>query len=331
MSSTRAQACVRVSIARSILVCLKPKKGTNIDIEIGTQTCQLIPAQIGHSKVLLLDTPGFDDTIRSDSEILTEIARILAAQYELGVQLKGIVYMQRITDIRMTGSSLKTFQIFQKICGETALKNVLLITSRWGEVEASLGSSRERELRDDFWAYMLGKGSNMSRFHGDRQSAISLIGQVLVKDGVVLELQRELVDGGKRLNETSAGAFLSDDLETLKVKYREELAGLERLKKELVENDRTMKRQIERDWAREQARLLNAEKQQVSLQAPVGVEVQATIQQTSAGSKSDALLRAGLGLLPTILSVLGMFVGIPSGTFETLASWIPGFTGLQNC
>jgi len=281
---------------------------------------------------LLLDTPGFDDTTRSDSEILAEIARILAAQYELGVQLKGIVYMQRITDIKMTGSSMKTLQIFQKICGETALRNVLLITSRWGEVEESLGASRERELRDDFWAYMLGKGSRLSRFHGDRQSAITLVGQVLVQDSVVLDLQHELVDKGKRLNETSAGAFVNDDLETLKSQYRDELAGLERLKRELVENDRAMKRQIQQDWAREQDRLVSAEKQQVSLQAPVGVEVQRSIRQASAGRRSwlgRGLLRGSLELLPDILSILGMFVGIPSGTFETLASWIPGFTGME--
>jgi hypothetical protein len=44
-----------------------------------------VPASIGKSKVLLIDTPGFDDTMRTDSEILTEIARILPAQYELGV------------------------------------------------------------------------------------------------------------------------------------------------------------------------------------------------------------------------------------------------------
>ena len=282
---------------------------------------------------MLLDTPGFDDTTRSDSEILAEIARILAAQYELGVQLKGIVYMQRITDIRMTGSSMKTFQIFQKICGETALKNVLLITSRWGEVEESLGASRERELRDEFWAYMLGKGSRMSRFHGDRQSAITLVGQVLVQDSVVLELQRELVDNGKRLNQTSAGSFVNDDLETLKSQYRDQLASLESLKQELVENDRAMKRQIQKDWAREQDRLASAEEQQVSLQAPVGVEVQRAIQQALAGSGPRSgrdLIQCGLGLLPTVLGVLGMFVGIPPGTFEMLARWIPGFTGLED-
>ncbi|KAH0368177.1 hypothetical protein KCU65_g4235, partial [Aureobasidium melanogenum] len=111
-----------------------------------TQECQLIPIDLGHSQFLLLDTPGFDDTNRSDTEVLSEIARILAAQYEIGVQLKGIIYLQRITDIKMSGSSMKTLQIFQRICGETALTNVLLVTTRWSEIEESLGASREQDL-----------------------------------------------------------------------------------------------------------------------------------------------------------------------------------------
>jgi predicted GTPase len=77
-----------------------------------------VPVSIGHSKLLLIDTPGFDDSERTDTEILTEIARILSAQYELGVQLKGVIYIHRITDIRYARSSVKTFEIFKKICGD---------------------------------------------------------------------------------------------------------------------------------------------------------------------------------------------------------------------
>jgi ethanolamine ammonia-lyase large subunit len=150
----------------------------------------LIPVEIGGSKVLLIDTPGFDDTQRTDSEILTEIARILSAQYDLGVQLKGVIYIHRITDIRYGRAAIKTFEIFKKICGKEALKNVLLITSRWDGIDSALGAERERQLKDNFWAYMAGHGSNISRFHGDRSSAISLVSQLLCREVVVLQIQR---------------------------------------------------------------------------------------------------------------------------------------------
>jgi hypothetical protein len=46
----------------------------------------------------------------------------------------------------------------------------------------------------------------MSRFHGDRSSAVGLVSQLICKDTVVLEIQRELVDYGKQLDQTTAGA-----------------------------------------------------------------------------------------------------------------------------
>jgi hypothetical protein len=276
----------------------------------------LIPVNVGNSKLLVLDTPGFDDNARTDSEILIEIARVLSAQYELGVKLKGIVYIHRITDIRYSGSAVKTFEVFKKICGEEALKNVLLVTSRWAEVDAVVGADRERQLRDKFWSFMLSKGSKMSRFHGDRTSAISLVSQLVSKDSVVLELQKELIDEGKQLNETTAGSYVSDDVEKLKKMYNKELADLERLKQELRDDDRKMKRKIQKEWEVEQRRLRQAYEDELNLQKRVGKDVQAEI----AGKKSSGLFSA-LPILPVAVGLLGALVGVPSSVTDMLVSW----------
>ncbi|KAL1614554.1 hypothetical protein SLS56_012062, partial [Neofusicoccum ribis] len=245
-----------------------PEAHAHKPYQIGTRECKLIPVEIGNSKALLLDTPGFDDTTRTDSDILSEIATVLAAQYELGVQLKGIIFMQRITDIKMTGSSMKTLQIFKKIVGDAALRNVLLITSRWAGLDEGLGAARERQLREEFWAYMLAKGSTMSRFHGDRHSAIALVAQILIQDNIVLDLQRELVDSGMRLNETAAGSFANDDLEALKVQLQQEIAELESFKRDFAGSDQFMRNQVQKDCNEKQAWLQNAREQQVRLEAP---------------------------------------------------------------
>ncbi|KAL8798870.1 MAG: hypothetical protein Q9182_006326 [Xanthomendoza sp. 2 TL-2023] len=268
------------------------------------------------SKVLVIDTPGFDDSSRPDSEILTEIARLLAAQYELGVQLKGVIYIHRITDIRYSRSAIKIFEIFKKICGDRAMKNNLLVTSRWSEVDQALGSDRERQLKEKFWSYMLNKGSNMSRFHGDRDSAISLVSQLLSKDTVVLELQEELVDRGKNLDETAAGVYVSDNLEKMKQKYQEEISALARLRQELLDHDKAARRQLQRDWEAEQNRLREANEQQVSLQKPVGTQVRKEIKEKKSG------LSTLLSFVPAAISIMGMFVGIPPGVTEIFTSWI---------
>ncbi|KAH7081490.1 P-loop containing nucleoside triphosphate hydrolase protein [Paraphoma chrysanthemicola] len=285
------------------------------ELDSCTQECQLVPVSIGSSKVLLIDTPGFDDTARTDSEILTEIARLLSAQYELGVQLKGVIYIHRITDIRYSRSSVKTFEIFRKICGETALENVLLVTSRWHEVDGSTGADRERQLKEKFWAYMLGHGSSISRFHGDRPSAVSLVSQLLCRDTVVLQLQKELVDEGKQLDDTVAGSYVSNSLEKLKQQYQDELGSLERLKQDLLDHDRAMKRQLQQDWEKESALLRQAQNDQVSLQRAVGTEVRQEIHQKKSG------LSKVLPFVPVAISVLCAFCGIPPGVVDIFSGW----------
>lgn len=278
--------------------------------------------QIGPSKVLLVDTPGFDDTERTDAEILDEIARILSAQYQLGVQLKGVIYVHRITDVRYSRSAVKTFEVFKKICGDDALKNVLLVTSKWAEVEPVLGSDRERQLKQKFWSYMIERGSNMSRFHGDRDSAVSLISQLLCKDTVVLELQSELVDRGKRLDQTAAGGYVSDKIDGLKKQYEDELDSLERMKAELRENDRAMRRQYQEDLEDEKAKLERLQQEKVTLQHPVGSEVRQEINKAQKKRSGLAIL---LPFIPTAIGIIGMFVGIPSGVTDLLASWCEDF------
>jgi hypothetical protein len=221
----------------------------------------------------LIDTPGFDDTWRSDSEILTEIAGFLSTQYQLGMELKGVIYIHRITDARYSQSAAKTFEIVQKICGERAWQNVLLVTSLWTEVNPEMGAGREFELKTYIWDYMLARGSIMSRFYGDRDSAIALVIRLLCKNPIVLELQKELVDEGKRLDETSAGLYINDNLEKLKKRYEQDLASLEKLRRELLKSDPAMNPMIQRDLEDELARLRQAQEQQVSLQRPVSSEV----------------------------------------------------------
>ncbi|GAP91960.2 putative p-loop containing nucleoside triphosphate hydrolase protein [Rosellinia necatrix] len=227
-----------------------------------TQQCTPIPVSVGGTKALIIDTPGFDDSNRKDSEILTEIAKLLAGQHALGVQLKGIIYIHRITDNRYAGSAIKTFEVFKRICGINAMRNVVLVTSRWGDVDESTGAARERELREQFWAYMLGHGSSLCRYHGDSGSARAITAQILVKENVLLQLQDEMANEGKNLDETAAGSYVSDGLSEQRAKFEKELRDLETLRSQLREDDRIMGRQIQADMRLRSGNLKDAEKQQ---------------------------------------------------------------------
>lgn len=70
---------------------------------------------------------------------------------------------------------------------------------------------------------MVFQGSEMARFHSDRDSAASLVAGLLDKSqSIVLALQRELVEEGKTLSQTSAGAIVNDDLTEMKQQYQQQ-------------------------------------------------------------------------------------------------------------
>ncbi|ORY19538.1 P-loop containing nucleoside triphosphate hydrolase protein [Clohesyomyces aquaticus] len=286
--------------------------------DLASCKCAAVPVTVGRTKVLLVDTPGFDEAKRSDSEILSEIAEILSAQYAVGVELKGIIYLHRITDIRFTRGAVKTLDIFKKICGDLALKNVLLVTSRWGEVDEDLGSKRERELRENFWAYMLHKGSTLTRFHGDKPGAAALMSQLLSKDTVVLDLQRDLVDEGRNLDQTSAGQYVDDGLEKKMREYERAIADLDQMKRELMEEDRAMKRRIQQDCADEKARLQKTEGERENLRRPVGSEVQVKIK----GKRSG--IYKYLPFIPAVVGLMSTFVRFPGGAYDQFIAWLEG-------
>jgi hypothetical protein len=174
----------------------------------------------------LVDTPGFDDTNRSDTDVLTEIATWMEKTYHHGMLLTGIIYIHRITDKRITGSSMKNLRLFRKLCGENNMGNVVLVTSMWENVDPAEGVDHERELcgTGSFWGTMLMQGASAVRYNNNRVKALEIILDIVKKSPVALKIQTELVDEGIALIDTDAGVCVNEELLKLQRKHEEELA-----------------------------------------------------------------------------------------------------------
>ncbi|KAJ3513210.1 hypothetical protein NLJ89_g3074 [Agrocybe chaxingu] len=183
----------------------------------------------GRNTLVLVDTPGFDDTTRSDMEILTMIADWLQKTYKGGVKLAGIIYVHRITDNRMGGTPHRNLRMFGELCGENAAGRVALVTTMWDKLkEMKVGEARENELRANYWKMMIERDATTHRFRNSREDAFNIVMHLLRKqsDAEAVLLQQELVDFHRRLNETQAGRTLYSDLQNLLSRQKETLSAL---------------------------------------------------------------------------------------------------------
>ncbi|KAF8423556.1 P-loop containing nucleoside triphosphate hydrolase protein [Tirmania nivea] len=206
------------------------------DIQIGTRlrscTKFIQPAYMeykdadgGKYDVFLVDTPGFDDTEMSDTDVLYRFAEWLQLQAQNQLKLSGLIYLHRITDNRMSGSATRNLNMMLKLVGEANLKNVVLVTSRWEMI--NLEEAEEREQLDllgpdGFWYDMVNLGATSARYDGTVTAAHTIIERLIRQSPTYLRIQDELRQG-IGLKETAAGQEVIGQLEKDAIKREQEL------------------------------------------------------------------------------------------------------------
>jgi hypothetical protein len=88
-----------------------------------------LPGQ--NRRIHLIDTPGFNDTNRSDIETLSMLASYLGASYANVVSIHGILIIHPITDNRMSGSTMRNVEMMKKMCGWASYQNLVVAPTMW--------------------------------------------------------------------------------------------------------------------------------------------------------------------------------------------------------
>lgn len=160
----------------------------------------------------LIDTPGFDDSGRSDKETLQELAYWLATAHQRGIRLSGIIYVHRITDIRLQGSAWRGLRALKGICGDQNLRNVVIATTMWDRLAAehvSTAFARHEQLRKKINGEIGAHGGMIVALKADDNAAIELVEQIVRQNSrTTLAFQTQLVDQDIPLDETDAGRIL---------------------------------------------------------------------------------------------------------------------------
>ncbi|KAJ3466137.1 hypothetical protein MRS44_006795 [Fusarium solani] len=243
--------------------------------------------------ITVVDTPGFDDTNRPQGEILAEITEFLATQHELGVPLRGVLYLHKITDNKMTGSSLTYLNLLRSLVGEDALGNVVLVTNMWNKLrdeDRGQALRREQELVNNYWGPMQRKGSYVVQFDGTTDSAFGLIYQLAVHLGHLGggDLARKLGNDIK---------FYQDKVAQLQGQLEDELRTPRRNGERI--------RRLQEDKARMEEQLKIATKSMERMRVRPSSSIRQRLKQALKGRKQDAalVLAAVLNLTLTVVQL----------------------------
>ncbi|KAK3942603.1 hypothetical protein QBC46DRAFT_255873, partial [Diplogelasinospora grovesii] len=185
-----------VTVGHDLQACMFRASGVSFSLQIPQYNSQ-------HTYVYLVDTPGFDDTNRSDTEVLKDIAAWLNESYKEKVILRGILHLYRITDPRTQGSARRNLCMSKKLCGPEALKNVLLVTPPFQFTGVSNASS----------------GRTGAACSGRERP---------------LELQVDMVDIRLALSDTKAGQEIERAIAKAKQKFQKEISDLKKQMKEAL-------------------------------------------------------------------------------------------------
>ncbi|KAF8602528.1 hypothetical protein BDV93DRAFT_443727 [Ceratobasidium sp. AG-I] len=188
-------------------------------------------------RVVLIDTPGFDDNEVSDVGTLKRIAAFMSETYGVGQRLTGIVYLHRIVDNRMGGATARTFNLFRRMCGTDTLKNVVIATNMWSSPPTSSEVNRERQLKEEFFRPALDEGARMvRRANPGRDAAHDVIRMLLGQTPRPASLRREIADARREIQ---------DLIQQREQRAAAELAKLAEYEKEKEAEVGSLRREIE--------------------------------------------------------------------------------------
>lgn len=199
------------------------------DLVIGTglDPCTQDPCAVKFTlngrSVILIDTPGFDDNVRGDVEILEDIGKWMVKQgFTRSQHLDGLILLHPIFATYGFDSDMerKRTRLLQKILGADAYKRVVIATTMWEtlsctkEVEKDIST---RWNRGGVWSDFREGGGAMVRHFNAKESADSIIWSIVERSEKAKRtetlLQKELAPKHARFTDTSVGKELSARLE----------------------------------------------------------------------------------------------------------------------
>ncbi|OAG24348.1 hypothetical protein CC77DRAFT_1091300 [Alternaria alternata] len=205
--------------------------GVGHGIEACTQDITPKSVLVDNAWVNLIDTPGWDDTYRTDTDILTLIGDYVGRMFSAGQLLQGVILLQLVDGTRVYGTERRRNRLYERICGMDAYRNIVVATTMWSTVVDQAAADQRVQQRiesPEFWDSMVQGGPFATSPPPSAPNRAYIKAMILRDTSRITELEEEL----RRTAADNAAmrARLEGDLNDLIEKLKKAEDDIERLK-----------------------------------------------------------------------------------------------------
>jgi len=135
------------------------------------------------------------------------------------IWVTGVLFLHRISDNRFSHTAQRISTVLNSLCGNAAMKNLMLCATMWDRVPEDEGNNRFDELcQIGVWKDMIANGAGtavISNKGSDAKTKAEKIVSDLIKNAqpVELAIQDEMINRKRILTETKAGKILEQHRE----------------------------------------------------------------------------------------------------------------------
>ncbi|KXN83500.1 hypothetical protein AN958_01358, partial [Leucoagaricus sp. SymC.cos] len=117
------------------------------DLENGVRITHFKHLNYEEHRIVLVDTPGLNDTsVIAVVKVLEMIKGWLIRTYRDGNRLNGFILFHPITDPQLHPSLLNGIVRFGNVVGQSATKNLSLVTTMWNDAAGQMGDNKRKQL-----------------------------------------------------------------------------------------------------------------------------------------------------------------------------------------
>ncbi|KAK3363169.1 P-loop containing nucleoside triphosphate hydrolase protein [Lasiosphaeria hispida] len=195
------------------------------DLDPCTQDPEAVSFELDGHPIVLIDTPGFDDSMRNDVEILRDVAKWMDDQGMLKNQtIDGLILLHPVTRNYVSSKEKRRTQLLEKIMGEGAYKRIAIATTMWGSLDSDYAAMLESDLtkkgnrlgENGLWGDFRVHGASVKRHDNTRDSAHNIIRKIISRSKEAEKETQRQRDKAKRNTIFLGPLFwqqLVDDLE----------------------------------------------------------------------------------------------------------------------